>query len=98
MTIDEAMKEILEGGINLGAGDFVSVDALKVAYDVMASYKKMRDEYEQFRRYYEEAIATNEARLREIYYALANKKIMLQIDKATAEKLGFLRRGENNDT
>ena len=31
MTYAEARKDIIESGINLGAGDFVSVEALQVA-------------------------------------------------------------------
>lgn len=31
MTVEEALKEIVENGIELGAGDYVDVKALKVA-------------------------------------------------------------------
>lgn len=31
MTVEEALKEIVENGIELGAGDYVDVNALKVA-------------------------------------------------------------------
>lgn len=31
MTVEEALKSIVEDGIELGAGDFVDLDALKVA-------------------------------------------------------------------
>jgi hypothetical protein len=35
MTIEEALASIVGDGINLGAGDFVDVEALKVAADVL---------------------------------------------------------------
>lgn len=35
MTYKEARKEIIEDGINLGAGDFVSLEALKVAAEAL---------------------------------------------------------------
>lgn len=35
MTIEEALSSIVDDGINLGAGDFVNVEALKVAADVL---------------------------------------------------------------
>lgn len=35
MTIQEAKKEIQENGINLGAGDFIELEALKVAADAL---------------------------------------------------------------
>lgn len=35
MTYSEAKKEITESGIGLGAGDFVDVEALKVAADAL---------------------------------------------------------------
>lgn len=31
MTYEEALKDIIESGINLGAGDYVDPEALKVA-------------------------------------------------------------------
>ena len=38
MTIEEAIKEIQEDGIDLGAGDYVDVEALKVAVETMKDY------------------------------------------------------------
>lgn len=35
MTIKEALDDILTSGINLGAGDFVDLEALKVAASVL---------------------------------------------------------------
>lgn len=41
MTIEEAIKDIQEDGIDLGAGDYVDVEALKVAVDVMRDYQRI---------------------------------------------------------
>ena len=41
MTIEEAIKDIQEDGINLGAGDFVDVEALKIAVEVMKDYQRV---------------------------------------------------------
>ena len=35
MTPEEALKDIIESGIDLGAGDYVSVKALKVAVEAL---------------------------------------------------------------
>lgn len=40
MTIKEVIIEIQEHGIDLGAGDFVDTEALKVAVDVMTMFDK----------------------------------------------------------
>lgn len=49
MTIEEAIKDIQEDGINFGAGDFVDVEALKVAVEVMKNYQRVVYENEQLR-------------------------------------------------
>lgn len=49
MTIEEAIKDIQEDGINFGAGDFVDVEALKVAVEVMKDYQRVVYENEQLR-------------------------------------------------
>ena len=49
MTIEEAIKDIQEDGINFGAGDFVDVEALKVAVEVMEDYQRVVYENEQLR-------------------------------------------------
>lgn len=49
MTIEEAIKDIQENGINLGAGDFVDVEALKIAVEVMKDYQRVVYENEQLR-------------------------------------------------
>lgn len=41
MTIEEAIKDLEEAGIILGAGDYVDVEALKVAVDVMRDYRRI---------------------------------------------------------
>lgn len=41
MTIEEAIKDIQEDGIDLGAGDYVDVEALKVAVEVMKDYQRV---------------------------------------------------------
>lgn len=49
MTIEEAIKDIQEDGIDLGAGDYVDVEALKIAVDVMKDYQRVVCENEQLR-------------------------------------------------
>lgn len=41
MTIEEAIKEIEDSGKMLGVGDYVDVEALKVAVDVMRDYQRI---------------------------------------------------------
>ncbi len=47
MTIEEAIKDIQEDGIDLGAGDYVDVEALKIAVEVMKDYQRVVYENEQ---------------------------------------------------
>lgn len=49
MTIEEAIKEIEDSGKMLGMGDYVDVEALKVAIKVMKDYQKVVYENEQLR-------------------------------------------------
>jgi hypothetical protein len=35
MTVQEALKDIIESGIEMGAGDYVDIEALKVAVECM---------------------------------------------------------------
>ena len=58
MTIEEAIKDIQEDGINLGAGDYVDVEALKVAVEIMKDYQRIIYENEHLR--HETKIATDE--------------------------------------
>lgn len=41
MTIEEAIKDLEEGSIMLGVDDYVDVEALKVAVDVMRDYQRI---------------------------------------------------------
>lgn len=47
MTEKEALKEIVENGIELGAGDFVDVKALKVAKKALESQIKLKEYIER---------------------------------------------------
>ena len=38
MTKEEALNDIIENGINLGAGDFVDTEALKIAAEVLKKH------------------------------------------------------------
>lgn len=49
MTIEEAIKDIQEDGIDLGAGDYVDVEALKIAVEVMKDYQRLLCEDERLR-------------------------------------------------
>lgn len=49
MTIEEAIKDIQEDGIDLGAGDYVDVEALKIAVKVMKDYQRVVYENEELR-------------------------------------------------
>lgn len=49
MTIEEAIKDIQEDGIDLGAGDYVDVEALKIAVEVMKDYQRVVCKNEQLR-------------------------------------------------
>ena len=42
MTIEEAKKEIIESGLNLGAGDYVDIEALKVAATVLGAFEQIK--------------------------------------------------------
>lgn len=42
--IKKAMLDIKEDGIDLGAGDYVDLESLKVAYRVMAHYLELMGE------------------------------------------------------
>jgi hypothetical protein len=41
MTIEEAIKEIEDSGKMLGMGDYVDLEALKVAVEVMKDYQRV---------------------------------------------------------
>ena len=58
MTIEEAIKNIQEDGIDLGAGDYVDIEALKVAVETMKDYQRIIYENERLR--HETKLATDE--------------------------------------
>ena len=41
MTIEEAIKEIEDSGKMLGVGDYVDLEALKIAVEVMKDYQRV---------------------------------------------------------
>ena len=41
MTIQEARKEIIESGVNLGAGDYIDIEALKVAVNALGAIEQI---------------------------------------------------------
>ena len=91
MTIEEAIKDIQEDGIDLGAGDYVDVDALKVAVEVMKDYQRVV--YANKRLLEENKLAFEE---RDRMHKLLVEREMLQvptmnitITKEQADKLGF---------
>ena len=47
MTVEEALKEIVEDGIELGAGDYVDVKALKVARNALKAQIKLKEYIER---------------------------------------------------
>ena len=47
MTVEEALKEIVENGIELGAGDYVDVNALKVARKALEAQIKLKEYIER---------------------------------------------------
>ena len=91
MTIDEAIKELEEEGIMLGAGDYVDLEALKVAVETMKDYQKLVYENEHLR--HENKLATDElARLHKLIIeqvAFSTPTMNVTITKEQADKLGF---------
>ena len=91
MTIEEAIKDIQEDGIDLGAGDYVDVEALKVAVETMKDYQRII--YENERLKHETKLATDElARLHKLIIeqvAFSTPTMNITITKEQAEKLGI---------
>ncbi|MCZ2398164.1 MAG: hypothetical protein LC100_16700 [Chitinophagales bacterium] len=91
MTIEEAIKDIQEDGIDLGAGDYVDVEALKVAVETMKDYQRIINENERLR--HETKLVTDElARLHKLIIeqvAFSTPTINITITKEQADKLGF---------
>ena len=91
MTIEEAIKDIQEDGIDLGAGDYVDVEALKVAVEVMKDYQRVV--YANKRLLEENKLAFEE---RDRMHKLLVEREMFKvptmnitITKEQADKLGF---------
>ena len=91
MTIEEAIKDIQEDGIDLGAGDYVDVEALKVAVETMKDYQRVV--YANKRLLEENKLAFKE---RDRMHKLLVEREILQvptmnitITKEQADKLGF---------
>lgn len=91
MTIEEAIKEIEDSGKMLGVGDYVDLDALKVAVEVMKDYQRIV--YENERLKHETKLATDElAQLHKLIMeqvAFIPSTMNITITKEQADKLGF---------
>ena len=91
MTIEEAIKELEESGITLGAGDYVDAEALKVAVEVMKDYQRVVYANERLR--HETKLATDElAQLHKLIIeqvAFNTPTMNITITKEQADKLGF---------
>lgn len=98
MTVKEAIKEIENSGKMLGVGDYVDLDALKVAVETMKDYLNLLHEIDYMK-------AANERLLYENKLACLEREKLLQllannversvptmnitITKEQADKLGF---------
>lgn len=91
MTIEEAIKDIQEDGIDLVTGYYVNAVALKVAVETMKDYQRIIYENERLR--HETKLATDElARLHKLIIeqvAFSPSTINITITKEQADKLGF---------
>lgn len=91
MTIEEAIKDIQEDGIDLGAGDYVDVEALKVAVEVMKDYQRVVYANERLLR--ENKLAFEERdkmhKLLVEHEVLQVPTMNITITKEQADKLGF---------
>lgn len=91
MTIEEAIKEIEDSGKMLGVGDYVDLDALKVAVEVMKDYQRIV--YENERLKHETKLITDElAQLHKLIMeqvAFSPSTMNITITKEQADKLGF---------
>lgn len=91
MTIEEAIKEIEGSGKMLGMGDYVDLEALKVAVEVMKDYQRLVYENDHLR--YETKLATDElARLHKLIIeqvAFSTPTIDITLTKEQANALGI---------
>ena len=79
MTIEEAIKDIQEDGIDLGAGDYVDVEALKVAVETMKDYLNLLHEIDYMK-------AANERLLHESRLAYLERDRLLQLIASNVER------------
>ena len=98
MTIEEAIKEIEDSGKMLGTGDYVDLDALKVAVEVMKDYQKLLHEIDYIKTANERLFHENKAAYLErdrLIQLIANNvecsipTMNITITKEQADKLGF---------
>lgn len=91
MTIEEAIKEIEDSGKMLGMGDYVDLEALKVAVEVMKDYQRVVCANERLLR--ENKLAFEERdrmqRLLVEHIELQVPTMNITITKEQADKLGF---------
>ena len=79
MTIEEAIKDIQEDGIDLGAGDYVDVEALKVAVKTMKDYLNLLHEIDYMK-------VANERLLHESRLAYLERGRLLQLIANNVER------------
>lgn len=91
MTIEEAIKEIEDSGKMLGTGDYVDLDALKVAVEVMKDYQRVVYANERLLRENELAFKERDKmhKLLVEHMELQVPAMNITITKEQADKLGF---------
>ena len=91
MTIEEAIKEIEDSGKMLGMGDYVDLDALKVAVEVMKDYQRVVYANERLLRENELAFKERDKmhKLLVEHMELQVSAMNITITKEQADKLGF---------
>ena len=91
MTIEEAIKELEESGITLGAGDYVDAEALKVAVEVMKDYQRVVYATERLLRENELAFKERDKmhKLLVEHMELQVPTMNITITKEQADKLGL---------
>ena len=91
MTIEEAIKDIQEDGIDLGAGGCVDLEALKVAVEVMKDYQRVVYANERLLRENELAFKERDKmhKLLVEHMELQVPAMNITITKEQTDKLGF---------
>jgi len=91
MTVEEAIKEIEDSGKMLGVGDYVDLDALKVAVEVMKDYQRVvyanERLLEENKRAFEERDRMQRLLVEREMFQIPTMNIT--ITKEQADKLGF---------